>query len=51
MNVLRTDPNSKAFGLSSIALEPMKVKARLLPQAQLVYGNNLNVDPKITGAW
>ena len=51
VNVLRSDKNAETFGLHAINPEPMLVKARLLPPAKLMYGQNNLVDTKLAGAW
>lgn len=51
VNVLSNDVTSKAFGLDSVRPELLQVRARLLPQAKLVYGNGQIYDTKLSGSW
>lgn len=50
VQVLKNDPNNRAFGLDTINPEPMAVPAIILPQAKLLYGNGF-VDPQLLGTW
>lgn len=43
--------DSDGFGLSEINPVPMAVKATILPQAKLLYGDNRQVDPMLAGEW
>ena len=51
VNVLSNDATSKAFGLDSVKSELLQVRARLLPQAKLVYGDGQVHDTMLSGAW
>ena len=51
VNVLTNDETSKAFGLDSVKKELLQVRARLLPQAKLVYGHGQICDTKLSGSW
>ena len=51
VNVLRSDPTARAFGLClASAGEPMAVSAVLLPPAKIQYNNGV-VEPGLTGTW
>ena len=41
----------QAFGLSGIASQPLLVKAHILPQARIQYGNGKIIDPQLSGGW
>ena len=50
ISCVKNDETAKLFGISSVSPEPLSVRATILPQAKLMYGNG-EFDPKLTGAW
>lgn len=50
VNVSLKHPASQAFGINKISSQPLAVKAKLLPNAKVMYRNG-EVDPRFTGTW
>lgn len=51
VSVARSGEQAEAFGISSIASEPMTLRATLLPPAKLQFGGGQIVEPKLAGDW
>ena len=47
IRIIKNDAAAKAFGINEIDNEPMMVKARILPQAKLLYADGLQQDPEL----
>jgi hypothetical protein len=53
IDMMQSDKNSKAFGLTSDSLSSnmLQIRTKLLPPAKIQYGGNKILDPELKGSW
>jgi len=48
---IKTDDDSKCFGISEVETKATKVKSQVLSPAKILYRNNQTIDPGLAGTW